>query len=971
MDELLEDEKQFLQMAMPKHAYPSEQILGTECCKSHCVFFLSRYDVLCARHHYINYCNSMKNIGILEYRYLFINTVKRIYEDQMSIVTLKDNVPACPILMARVFGMSYHVFMNALTGPTIAKYKFRPCVTSEYSGTFSMTHLRKRMELRIRERKADSLTRCTPCSVLPEMMKNSSGSHKKEAEQIWKIHIRAISQQRSIIDCLCKQSRDPDMDLTVMLADSMSNKHTKIPQFVSRPKCVGDGDRCALSLTTVQIAEKTGVGLFYNSDYPLLQGKYSHDSSYNISLIIDSMQKLSAIPSKLYLIMDSCRNNKSHVFFGSMGFLLLKIQKLQQITILYPSVGHTHLSVDSHFGTLTKRIREADLMDPKGDNFICTYFTQKRFFIEFATFIADIPSVSNVDESPTIYDFNQIGQFLKKKDGVCSHGQICLSKTNEAASINASLLFGVDNDQQAADLFTDEFDVNSFNPAIKFPEIEPVELTIKHVLKRGGAVFSKDNEKNFHECLTDFGEKSFRFAISSINSKEGKIAAPQVFSDQDPQVTVLEFLNSLKVSQFFKEFIAEVDAVLEVLKNLPLIYQQTTIAEDFKNIIAASIWRSMNDLYLEKKEEVEEYGYSVEIEDILGSCNDMRTVGDIVKERIQKGDIDGNDERFKLIRVEAIAMYDTTYTIHTPYVCFTTLSHIKIIDMELLDYIENGVLNLNQYSIQKYEPEIPYDKNDETFRKLVNAFFFNSKKSAAKFHFFTEIHKFFRPDECYTVECNDGKTLRAPRIFFEIYSDGFDAARRRNAEREGKDPNKFKMDLPKHLVKKLLYALIDPRTIKDLSIEDLLKVLEVSQYWLFTDVQTKLVTFIVEKSEQEQCSIIQQLFETHPNETVDAIAAEKPEILVYWRDFPMSGNYLKDLDLLITKIQVGQLVNPLPLLAQKGKCKERITEEWLIKTFLNEESDKVLVKEFKKVITKWQGYTPAAPIRTCRKRRTV
>ena len=67
-----------------------------------------------------------------------------------------------------------------------------------------------------------------------------------------------FSQQRVIVQCLTKLSRDSDTDVSVLLADAMANRYTKFPMLASRPKSISDLDRVPLTLTTVQLAENTG-----------------------------------------------------------------------------------------------------------------------------------------------------------------------------------------------------------------------------------------------------------------------------------------------------------------------------------------------------------------------------------------------------------------------------------------------------------------------------------------------------------------------------------------------------------------------------------------------------------------------------------------------------------------------------------------------------------------------------------------
>ncbi|KAF1755170.1 hypothetical protein GCK72_021739 [Caenorhabditis remanei] len=226
--------------------------------------------------------------------------------------------------------------------------------------------IKKKMNLPIQKRKSDTLTRCIACCTLPELMVMLDSEEKrKEAGRMQKLHHLAVSQQRVVVDCLTRQSRDPDTDISAVLMDAMSNRCTKLPLLVNRPKSISDAERLAMTLSTVQLSEQQGENKFRNMEFPVLQGVFHHDSNYNLSILFDGISRLRSVGSTLFVIMDSSRNNKSFAFFGGIGFLLTKTKHLRQVTLVYPSVGHTHLSVDGHFGLVSKTISDKTVKDPE------------------------------------------------------------------------------------------------------------------------------------------------------------------------------------------------------------------------------------------------------------------------------------------------------------------------------------------------------------------------------------------------------------------------------------------------------------------------------------------------------------------------------------------------------------------------------------------------------------------------------
>ena len=73
------------------------------------------------------------------------------------------------------------------------------------------------------------------------------------------------------METLSKQSRDPDSDVLVILSDSMSNKYSKLPILLSRPKNISDAIRVPMSLTTFQFALQNGNVKLVSLISPLFQ----------------------------------------------------------------------------------------------------------------------------------------------------------------------------------------------------------------------------------------------------------------------------------------------------------------------------------------------------------------------------------------------------------------------------------------------------------------------------------------------------------------------------------------------------------------------------------------------------------------------------------------------------------------------------------------------------------------------------
>ncbi|EFO90161.1 hypothetical protein CRE_01494 [Caenorhabditis remanei] len=395
------------------------------------------------------------------------------------------------------------------------------------------------MDVQIRQRKNDSLVRCSVCFGLRTIMaKATTEEERKEAKRKLDLHFEYISQQKVIIQTMCLQSRDDRFDLSVFLIDGMSNRHTKLPNRGDRPKFVTDSIRVIVCLTTVQVAISQGPYEFTNFDYPSIQSVFSHDSSYVLSLFLDGLSKLKSIPSVITVILDSAPNNKSYVMLGGMGAILARISAIRKIFLLYPSTGHTHMSVDGHFGSLSKSLGSRDLLDPQ----------------DFVNFLESCPSVAEVNVAPTIYDFVPVQQHMVKVPNLFSNSQICVSKGDggkvywsAASSLHSSILFKTESDENAFPLFKEDFNPTTFSATIRKPEIEPIVKKIDGLFKNSGNLYSEAQKHNFSTFVETYGKKAFRHSITDLNRKQSKLTQPSHPSQvQDPHITVLQYLEKNK-----------------------------------------------------------------------------------------------------------------------------------------------------------------------------------------------------------------------------------------------------------------------------------------------------------------------------------------------------------------------------------------------------------------------------------------
>lgn len=70
--------------------------------------------------------------------------------------------------------------------------------------------------------------------------------------------------------------------------------------------------------------------------------------------------RVTFVPPAIALVMDNATTNKSIHTLRALALILELIPAIQEIHLLYATVGHTHNSVDAHFGTLCVAMDKQD-----------------------------------------------------------------------------------------------------------------------------------------------------------------------------------------------------------------------------------------------------------------------------------------------------------------------------------------------------------------------------------------------------------------------------------------------------------------------------------------------------------------------------------------------------------------------------------------------------------------------------------
>lgn len=157
----------------------------------------------------------------------------------------------------------------------------------------------------------------------------------------------------------------------------------------------------------------------YASGYKLVNNDFLYPYAWggtpNVDATISNVlhvlggDQVAFVPPCLAFILDNASTNKSIGALRSFGLLLELIPRLQEIHLMFPSVGHTHNSLDAHFGALCKKMQNTTIGTPTGLDFPLCYLTPEN---------SDLAAVfETLDNTKAHLDFAYY-QFSNKLDKV-------------------------------------------------------------------------------------------------------------------------------------------------------------------------------------------------------------------------------------------------------------------------------------------------------------------------------------------------------------------------------------------------------------------------------------------------------------------------------------------------------------------------------------------------------------------------
>lgn len=175
--------------------------------------------------------------------------------------------------------------------------------------------------------------------------------------------------QMSVAQDISKQPTSREKSAEFIRRKSILQRRDAIqcnPKSFTDPQKI-ENDREVSELTDKDVSAASGFKMI-NFDFicPFAWHGTSTDALISHLLHVLSSRHVSTIPSCIALIVDNASTNKSMFTFRAFGLLLESIPRLREVHLYFPTVGHTHNSVDAHFGNICRELKRQDVGTPEG-----------------------------------------------------------------------------------------------------------------------------------------------------------------------------------------------------------------------------------------------------------------------------------------------------------------------------------------------------------------------------------------------------------------------------------------------------------------------------------------------------------------------------------------------------------------------------------------------------------------------------
>jgi hypothetical protein len=218
------------------------------------------------------------------------------------------------------------------------------------------------------EAEGNDLTKCTICTSYSFTVRKTSLSAQEKAKLLleWETHKIRIGNDRRDYKFRCLLSVNQPSKYCSMIHDGMCKMRTKLPlNNDHRSKKVEDNDRmfCGLNLAIVHQKDgphnTTTVGFFSPASC------YDTTTNSIISRLMHTLSCLPLVPPTVFIQVDNFPGNKSYLFFGAFGYLLLRQKAIKEFYISFMQPGHTHCDVDARFGNFSTFLNSRECGSPQ------------------------------------------------------------------------------------------------------------------------------------------------------------------------------------------------------------------------------------------------------------------------------------------------------------------------------------------------------------------------------------------------------------------------------------------------------------------------------------------------------------------------------------------------------------------------------------------------------------------------------
>ena len=295
--------------------------------------------------------------------------------------------------------------------------------------------------------------------------------------------------------------------------DDMDQSKLMSPYFCQRTKELSTLVKMKNHLTGIII---TNGGLPFDRIYRvyLNNDQFEQGSNKTVSILFDILsdiqEKLGSLPRKLLVQSDNCGKDLKNQLVLSFYYLLVELDKFEEVLVTHMPIGHTHNDVDWTFGLIAEKLKRIDIPS-------------------FEALKKELAKVKISSQNLQVKEFQHTTDFKEFLD----NGHLLEMEGHRAFS-----QFKIRKEKEKTKLYVkfDELDDNfTFSTGIKL--LKDIPNSIKFSVSK----FRQDTM--YSEVYDSVKSKFFPTLVSKYSSEE----IEKIKSEWDQRIL---FLNGLKTSDF-------------------------------------------------------------------------------------------------------------------------------------------------------------------------------------------------------------------------------------------------------------------------------------------------------------------------------------------------------------------------------------------------------------------------------------